>query len=126
MGTQPKLWDGPLTISQRCPNPGKNPGGFTQVVFPNSHHPPAGCTERPGDKAVPCLIGGEFLFPESPIVGRHMEMLRAHMPKTAIDKHDHALSPERKIGPTDEVGSRSRREFAGHDLSAMPSVGGEV
>lgn len=104
MGNRPKIWDGPLTITQRGTNPGKNPGGITEVMFPNSHHPPAGGPERLGHKAIPRLIGGEFLSPERPIVGRHIEMLRAHMPETAIDKHDHALRPEGKIRPSDQGG----------------------
>lgn len=43
-----------------------------QVMLPDAKYPPAMPAQRPGDKAIPCGVGRELLFPERTVVYRHV------------------------------------------------------
>ena len=90
--------------SQHSANPSENADGFPQLVLPNTDDAPTLLAERAGYKTVAVLVAGEFLHPESAVVGRHVGVLRATVPETAIDKHSNALTAKGEVRPADKGG----------------------
>jgi hypothetical protein len=63
-----------------------------QVMLPDTKHTPAMLAQRPCDKTTPGDVGGEFLFPERPIVHRQIGVFGTSMPETAIHKYNDTLA----------------------------------
>jgi hypothetical protein len=68
-----------------------------QVMLPDTKHTPAMLAQRPGDKTIPGDVGGEFLFPERPIVYRQVGVFGAAMPETAIHKYNDTLAAKGEV-----------------------------
>lgn len=66
-------------------------------MFPNAYDVPAFFAERAGHNSVARLVSGELLLPESPVVGRHVGVLRTSVPEAAIHKKCEPQLPENKI-----------------------------
>ena len=68
-----------------------------QVMLPDTKHTPTMLAQRPCDKTIPGGVGGEFLFPERPIVHRQVGVFGASMPETAINENNDTLPAKGEI-----------------------------
>lgn len=70
---------------------------FGKVVFPNADDAPTKFAKFTIHAAVAGLVGGEFGFPESAIVGRCVAMLEAAVPETAVNENGNSGLTKYKV-----------------------------
>ncbi len=72
---------------------------FLNIVFPDTYNLPAIASQHFVDFAITLMVRGDLPLPETTAIARHDKMLRALVPKAAINKYCYSSVRNNKVGP---------------------------